>query len=144
MGRILAVDYGTKRTGLAVTDPLRIISSPLETVPTHTLTDWVVKYTAENPVDIIVVGKPLQSDGSPSATFPHAQGWLRKIAALLPAVKVVWYDERYTSVMAKQAIIDSGAGKMRRRDKAVVDRVSAAIILQGYMESAQYRQDDNG
>ncbi|MCC8018813.1 MAG: Holliday junction resolvase RuvX [Rikenellaceae bacterium] len=144
MGRILAVDYGTRRTGLAVTDPLRIISSPLVTVPTHTLTEYVVKYSAENPVDIIVVGKPLQSDGSPSATFPHVQGWMRKIARLLPDIKVVWYDERYTSVMAKQTIIDSGAGKMQRRDKAMVDRVSAAIILQGYMESAQYRQDDNG
>lgn len=141
MGRILAVDYGTKRTGLAVTDPARIIAGPLETVPTHTAADYIVKYTAENPVDIIVVGKPLQSDGSPSETFPHVKGFMFRLAKLLPGIKVVWFDERYTSVMAQRAIIDSGVGRERRRDKGLVDRVSAAIILQGYMESMQYGKD---
>ncbi len=142
MGRILAVDYGTKRTGLAVTDPLRIIATPLETVATHTAHDHIVKYCASNPVDIIVVGKPTQPDGSLSATYPAAEGFKNRLTNLLPQVKIVWFDERYTSVMAQRAIIESGVGKMKRRDKAAVDMVSAAIILQGYMESMQYGQDD--
>lgn len=141
MGRILAVDYGAKRTGLAVTDPLRIIASPLQTVPTHTAAGYIAKYCTENPVDVVVVGKPVQADGSTSESYRGAENLKNRLAKLLPAVKVVWFDERYTSVLAQRAIIESGVAKMKRRDKAMVDMVSAAIILQDYLESRQYKTD---
>lgn len=134
MGRILAIDYGTKRTGLAVSDPSRIIAGGLDTVPTHTLMPYLKKYMSENPVDIIVVGKPLQMDGSESESFSHIGPFVKRLEKEFPAVEVVYHDERFTSVLAQRAIIESGVGKMRRRDKGLVDKVSATIILQSYME----------
>lgn len=140
MGRILAIDYGTKRTGIAVTDPLRIIANGLDTVPTHLLTEWLRKYlTAEN-VDIVVVGKPLQMDGSPSESMVHIEPFVRRLRAQFPDKEVVWHDERFTSRLAQRAIIDGGVRKMARRDKALVDKVSAAIILESYMESREYKE----
>lgn len=141
MGRILAIDYGTKRTGVAVSDPLRIIATALETVPTQDIYGWLAKYTASENVDIIVVGKPLQTDGSPSDTYPHALGMARKLEKEYPAVKVVMFDERFTSVLAQRSLIDSGVRKMDRRDKAAVDKVSATILLQGFMESKIYKDN---
>lgn len=140
MGRILAIDYGTKRTGIAVSDPLRIIATPLDTVPTAGLQEWIAKYFAAENVDIIVVGKPLQTDGSPSDTYPHALGLARKLGKEYPSKKIVMFDERYTSVLAQRSLVDSGVPKMGRRDKAAVDKVSAAIILQGFMESRMYNE----
>lgn len=140
MGRILAIDYGTKRTGLAVSDPLRIIATALDTVPTAVLHDSLAKYMAAENVDIIVVGKPLRPDGEPSDTYPHALGLARKLEKDYPGKKVVMFDERYTSVMAQRSMIESGVRKMERRDKAAVDKVSAAIILQGFMESRMYEE----
>lgn len=134
MGRILAIDYGTKRTGLAVSDPLRIIAGGLDTVPTHTLMEYLKKYIAANHVDIIVVGRPLQMDGSDSQSFRHIEPFVKKLKKEFPAAEVVYHDERFTSVLAQRAIIDSGIGKMKRRDKGLVDKVSATIILQSYME----------
>lgn len=134
MGRILAIDYGTKRTGLAVSDPLRIIAGGLDTVPTHTLMQYLKKYIPENSVDIVVVGKPLQMDGSDSESFKHIEPFVKRLKKEFPEVEVVYHDERFTSVMAQRTILESGIGKMKRRDKALVDKVSATIILQSYME----------
>ena len=140
MGRILAIDYGTRRTGIAVTDPLRIIASGLETVPTHTLHEWLAQYTAAENVDIIVVGHPTRMDGSPSETMAQIEPLVQKLRADHPGKKVVLYDERFTSRLAQRAIIEGGVPKMARRDKALTDRVSAAIILQSYLESREYNE----
>lgn len=134
MGRILAIDYGTKRTGLAVSDPLRIIAGGLETIPTHTLIPYLKKYIQENPVDIIVMGKPLQMDGSASESFKHIEPMVKRLKKEFPSIEIVYHDERFTSVLAQRTILESGIGKMKRRDKALVDKVSATIILQSYME----------
>ena len=139
MGRILAIDYGTKRTGIAVSDPMRIIANALETVPTHELRAFLAKYIAANDVDIIVVGMPRRMDGTPSETFEQIGPLVKWLRKEFPAKEVVLHDERFTSVLAQQAIRDSGVRKMARRDKALVDRVSATIILQGYMESLNYK-----
>ncbi len=140
MGRILAIDYGTRRTGIAVTDPLRIIAGALETVPTHTLHDWLAQYLAAESVDVVVVGHPTQMDGSPSQTMTGIRPLVRKLRDDHPDVEVVMHDERFTSRLAQRAIIDGGVPKMARRDKALVDRVSAAIILQSYLESRDYKE----
>jgi putative Holliday junction resolvase len=140
MGRILAIDWGTKRTGIAVTDPLRIIANGLETVPTHTLHTWLANYFAAESVDVIVVGKPMQMDGSPSETMAHIEPLVAKLRAAYPDTQVVRHDERFSARLAQRAIIDGGVPKMARRDKALVDTVSAAIILQGYLESKAYNE----
>ncbi len=139
MGRILAIDYGTKRTGIAVTDPLRIIAGGMETVPTHTLLTWLAKYFSAEHVDMIVVGKPLRMDGTPSESFAHIEPFVKRLQERFPDKEVVWFDERFTSRLAQRAIIDGGVPKMARRDKALVDKVSATIILQSYMESREYK-----
>lgn len=138
MGRILAIDYGTKRTGIAVSDPMRIIAGGLDTVPTAQLGAWLVKYIAENNVDIIVLGKPMRMSGEPSDTFAAVEKLAAKLTVQYPDKKIVMFDERFTSVLAHRAMIDGGMKKMQRRDKEVVDRISATIILQGFMESREY------
>ncbi len=140
MGRILAIDYGTKRTGLAVTDPLRIIASPLETVPTHTLQAFVERYVKENGVDIVVVGMPRQMNGEPSESFRQIRPFVERLGKALPGVKIEMFDERFTSKMAMGAMIEGGVSKSGRRDKGLVDRISASIILQGYMESRAFTE----
>ena len=135
MGRILSIDYGTKRTGLAVTDPLRIIANALDTVETKQLEKYLADYFAKNEVDIIVVGKPSQMNGTPSETMRYIEPLAARLRHAYPDKEVVLYDERFTSVMAHRTILDSGIGKMARRDKALVDRISATIILQSYMDS---------
>ena len=136
MGRILSIDYGTKRTGLAVTDPLRIIASALDTVETKQLEKYLADYFAKNEVDIIVLGKPSQMNGQPSETMRYIEPLAGRLRNAYPDKKVVLYDERFTSVMAHRAMLESGIGKMARQDKALVDRISATIILQSYMESS--------
>lgn len=143
MGRILAIDYGLRRTGLAVSDPLRIIAGGLETVPTAELERWIAKYTAENAVDIIVVGKPTQMNGAPSQSWAAIEPFVERLRKQYPACRVVLHDERFTSVIAHRAMIDGGMKKMARRDKAVVDKISATIILQSFMESLEYKQMSN-
>ena len=135
MGRILAIDYGTRRTGLAVTDPLRIIANALETVETKQLERYLADYFAKNDVDIIVLGKPSQMNGQPSETMRYIEPLAGRLRHAYPQKQVVLYDERFTSVMAHRTILESGIGKMARRDKALVDRISATIILQSFMES---------
>ena len=138
MGRIIAIDYGTKRTGLAVTDPLRIIANALETIETKQLEKYLADYFSKNDVDIIVIGKPSQMNGQPSDTMRYIEPLAGRLRHAYPDKQVVLYDERFTSVMAHRTILESGIGKMARRDKALVDRISATIILQSYMESAAY------
>ena len=140
MGRILAIDYGLRRTGVAVSDPLRIIAGGLETVPTASLEGWLAQYMASNDVDIIVVGKPTQMNGAPSQSWAAIEPVVARLRERYPSVKVVLHDERFTSVMAHRAMIDGGMKKMARRDKAVVDKISATIILQSFMDSLAYKQ----
>ena len=136
MGRILAIDYGKKRTGLAVTDPLRIIAGALATVETKELEKYLADYFAKNSVDIIVLGKPSQMNGEPSETMRYIEPLAGRLRHAYPDKQVVLYDERFTSVLAHRTILESGIGKMARRDKALVDRISATIILQSFMESS--------
>ena len=141
MGRILSIDYGRKRTGLAVTDPLRIIANALDTVPTNELERYLADYFSKNDVDIIVLGKPSQMNGDPSETMRYIEPLAGRLRHAYPEKKVVLYDERFTSVIAHRTMLESGIGKMARRDKALVDRISATIILQSYMESMEYNAD---
>lgn len=140
MGRIMAIDYGTRRTGIAVSDPLRIIAGALTTVETKQLEKFLADYFSKNDVDTIVLGKPVQMNGSPSDTMRYIEPLAARLRRSYPDKEVVLYDERFTSVLAHRAMIDSGMGRMARRDKAVVDRISAAIILQSYMESISMRR----
>ena len=141
MGCILAIDYGRKRTGLAVTDPLRIIAKVLATVETKELEKYLAAYFSKNDVDIIVLGKPSQMNGEPSETMRYIEPLAGRLRHAYPDKKVVLYDERFTSVLAHRAMLESGIGKMARRDKALVDRISATIILQSYMDSMEYSAD---
>ena len=136
MARILAIDYGTKRTGLAVTDSLQITPGALDTVPTHQLLNYLADYLEREEVETIVLGKPTQMDATPSATWQAIQALAKKLQHLYPQIRLEYVDERFTSVLAQQTIREAGIGKQRRRqDKGLVDRVSATIILQSYLES---------
>lgn len=134
MSRILAIDYGTKRTGIAVSDPLRIIAGGLDTVATKELEPWLANYFAANDVRTIVVGKPMQMSGAMSETWKYIEPLVARLRKAYPDKEIVLHDERFTSVMAHRTMLESGIGKMARRDKALVDKISATIILQGYME----------
>ena len=134
MGRILAIDYGTKRTGIAVSDPLRLIAGGLETVATKDLERWLADYFAREDVSTVVLGKPLQMDGTPSETWRFIEPLARRLQQRWPDKEVVFHDERFTSVLAHRTMLESGIGRMARRDKALVDKISATIILQSYME----------
>lgn len=135
MARILSIDYGKKRTGLAVTDPLKIIAGGLATVSTHELFDYIQAYVSREPVELIVVGKPMQTNGRPSENLARVEQFVNRWRKVRPDIPVEYYDERFTSVMAHRTIIDSGLKKKARQNKALVDEISATIILQGYMES---------
>lgn len=135
MARILAIDYGTKRTGLAVTDPLQIIATGLDTVSTQELEAYIRQYVEQEPVETIVVGEPLHPDGNPAQIHHLVVGCVRKLKKLFPDIEVVTHDERYTSEEAKEAILLSGASKKKRRDKGLVDKISAVLILQDYLET---------
>ena len=138
MGRILAIDYGTKRTGIAVSDPLRIIAGGLETVPTKELERWLAAYFQKEEVSVIVLGKPSKMDNTPSDTWRFIEPLAQRLRRAYPDKEVVFYDERLTSVIAHQTMLASGIGKMARRNRALVDKISATIILQGYMESLSH------
>ena len=140
MGRILAIDYGTKRTGIAVTDPLRIVPGGLRTVATHELNAFLADYFSKESVDIVVVGYPTNMNGEESASMTQIRPFVNKLVKQYPDKKVVMFDERFTSVIAQRAILDSGIGRMARRNKALVDEVSATIILESFMDSKQYKE----
>ena len=135
MGRILAIDYGTKRCGIAHTDPLQLIASGLTTVNTADLLNYLERYLDKEQVECIVVGEPLQKDGTPLPVEEHIQAFLEKLEEHIgPGIRIERQDERYSSKQAFQTMIDSGLKKKKRRDKALIDEISATIILQGYME----------
>jgi putative holliday junction resolvase len=136
MARLMAIDYGLKRTGVAVTDPLQIIPNALDTVPTEKILDFIQQYLANEEVEKIIVGEPLHADGNPTYLTPIIHKFMEKLRLTYPNIPIVPWDERYSSVEAKRAILASGAKKKTRQDKALVDRVSAAIILGDYMENS--------
>ena len=135
MARILSIDYGRKRTGLAVTDPLQLIAGGLATVSTHELFDWLKDYVGREPVERIVIGEPRQTNGQPSENYQRVQEFINRWRRAMPAIPIECYDERFTSVLAQQVMIDAGLKKKARQDKALVDEISAVIILQDYMRS---------
>ncbi|MDC6352542.1 Holliday junction resolvase RuvX [Zeaxanthinibacter sp. PT1] len=134
MGRILAIDYGKVRTGIAVTDEMQLIASGLTTVPTKELLDFLKQYVQEEKVSQIVVGEPRQMDNTPSESEVLIQPFLKRLKEQLPEIPVDRQDERFTSKMAAQSMIDSGAKKKHRRKKELLDEISATIILQAYMD----------
>ncbi|MCQ2342915.1 MAG: Holliday junction resolvase RuvX [Paludibacteraceae bacterium] len=135
MMRILAIDYGLKRTGLAVTDIMRITANPLCTVETKTLRDWLTNELAKGEIDEVVIGKPAQMNGADSESMAHILPFMDWFKAQFPTIRLVPYDERFTSVLAHRAMIDGGMKRNQRRDKAVVDRIAATIILEDYLSS---------
>ncbi len=142
MGRIMGIDYGRKRTGVAVTDPLKIIAGNLATVPTHTLMQFIKDYLSREQVERIVVGQPTQLNGEPSESMKYITPFVNRLRKELPDMPVVMYDERFTSTIAHQAMIDGGMKKSDRRDKNRVDAIAATIILNDYLQSI-YNQPDN-
>ena len=137
MARILSIDYGKKRTGLAVTDSLQIIANGLATVSTSSLIDYLKGYIAKEPVERIVIGRPTQPDGRPSENLARVEQFVNRWRKLVPNIPIEYYDERFTSVIAHQVVIDSGVKKkVRKENKGLIDEISATIILQDYM---QYR-----
>ncbi len=140
MGRILAIDYGLKRVGLAVTDIACIIASPLDTCPTAQLMNYLKTYCQKEPVEAIVLGIPTQANGSFSEIMPHIQGFKKRLMLTFPDLPVYEYNERYTSVIALQAISSSGAGKKLKADKGLADRTAATILLQDWLEFKRISQ----
>lgn len=139
MGRIVAIDYGRKRTGIAVTDTLQMIANGLTTVSSEELVAYLSDYVSREPVDLFVVGQPRQMNNEPSENMKYVEAFVKHLQRTLPDIPVVYYDERFTSVMAHQAMLDGGLKKKKRQDKALVDEISAVIILQGYLESKKYQ-----
>lgn len=136
MGRILALDYGKKRTGIAVTDELQLIASGLTTVLTSELLDFLKNYVEEESVDRFVVGEPKQMNNTPSESEALILPFLQKLTNVFPEIPVERQDERFTSKMAVQSMLESGLKKKKRRDKALVDEISATLILQAYLNKS--------
>lgn len=134
MARIIGIDYGTKRVGIAVTDPLQIIANGLTTVPTKEIYTFLQNYMKEENVEGIVVGNPLHLDGNPAQINNLVQKFVNRLHKLFPSISINLQDERFTSVDAKRIILESGAKKKKRRDKSLIDKVSAVLILQDFME----------
>lgn len=135
MGRILAIDYGRKRSGLAVTDILQLIPGGLATVPSHTLMQFLEDYFCTENVERIVVGLPKQMNNQPSESMKYIEPFVRTLKKKWPDMPVDYYDERFTSVLAHQTMLEGGLKKKDRQNKALVDEISAVIILQSYLES---------
>ncbi len=135
MGRLLAIDYGKKRTGIAVSDPLQLIAQGLTTVETPRLMKFLDDYLAHEEVECIIVGMPRQMNGLESENMQRIRPFVNRLRHNHPDLTVDYYDERFTSVLAHRTMLESGIGKMARRDKALVDKISATIILEDYMES---------
>ncbi len=135
MARILAIDYGTKRVGVAVTDPLGMIAGALATVETPRIFDFLNEYLTVNDCNKLVIGYPLTLRNEPAEVTREIDRFIERFASLYPYIEVIKYDERFTSKLAFDTILASGIGRRKRRDKAVIDRISATIILQNYLES---------
>ena len=135
MARVLSIDYGKKRTGLAVTDPLQIIAGGLATVSTSELFAFLQDYVRRETVERIVIGEPRQADGSPSENLERVKQFVNRWKRALPDIPIEFYDERFTSVLAHRAMLDGGLRKKARQNKALVDEISATILLQDYMRA---------
>jgi len=134
MGRYIAIDYGTKRTGIAVTDPLKIIANALDTVPTHELMNYLSGYIAVEPVEKLIVGLPLKMDHTDSGSMKYVKQFVHAFNKRYPEIPVEWIDERFTSKLAVKAMISGGMKKSERRKKENLDKISAVILLQSYLE----------
>lgn len=139
MSRILAIDYGQKRTGIAATDTLQMIANGLATIETKELEKFILDYVAKEDVSVIVVGKPTQMNGENSENMKRIEPFFNRLKKLFPDKEITYYDERFTSVLAHQAMLQSGIGKKARQDKALVDKISATIILEDYLQSKQHK-----
>ena len=139
MARILSIDYGRKRSGVAVTDPLQLIAGGLATVSTHELFDWLKSYTQKEEVERIVMGEPRQPNGQPSENLERVMQFVNRWRKAMPHIPIELYDERFTSVLAHQAMLDGGLRKKARQDKALVDQISATIILEDYLQSKSHK-----
>ena len=137
MPRILAIDYGGKRTGIAVTDPLKIIATGLTTIPSPELVRFLKEYFSKEEVELIIIGEPKNWDESDTHATPLVRTVIKKLKKEFPAHRIITVDERYTSKMASQAMIDMGMKKMQRRNKAIVDEIAATIMLQEYLRSQE-------
>ena len=143
MARIMAIDLGRKRCGIAVTDPLQIIANGLTTVSSSQVVDFVLNYMKQEEVETLVIGEPKDMKNNPSDCSKYIDPIVNRLKKLLPAMNIVRYDERFTSVMAHQTMIDAGLKKSKRQDKELVDTIAATIILQSYMESKTCRDAIN-
>ena len=141
MGRILALDYGTKRVGVAVTDPMQIIASPYSTINTSQLENFLNEYLKKEIVDEFVIGYPVQMNNKPSESVKYIDPFLNRLKKLYPGKPVHLIDERFTSKIALQTIIDGGVKKMARRDKTLADKISASLILQAFLEKRDFKYD---
>ncbi len=135
MGRILAIDYGQKRVGLAVTDPMQLIANSLDTVAAHDILAYISAYVAREQVDKFVVGLPKQMNGTNSESMQYIEPFVKKMREMFPAIELIYVDERFTSVLAHKTMLDGGLKKKDRQNKGLVDRISATIILQSYLET---------
>ncbi|HCT30008.1 MAG TPA: Holliday junction resolvase RuvX [Bacteroidales bacterium] len=140
MGRILAFDIGRKRTGVAVTDPLKIIANGLTTIPTDSVVDFLQQYIDKENVELIVIGQPKHGNNQPSEAVKYIQPVVNRIRKVFPDLKIEQVDERFTSKMAFQTMIDGGLKQKDRQNKALVDTISATIILQSFMESRGFNK----
>lgn len=138
MGRILGIDYGRKRCGIAVTDPLKIIANGLTTVPSHTIIEFLQDYTKKESVERIIVGLPKQLNGNPSESMNYITPFLNRLRKVLPDIPVEMYDERFTSTIAHKAMLDGGIKKKDRQNKEIVDTIAASIILNDYLQSNKF------
>ena len=138
MSRILAIDYGRKRTGLAVSDVMQIIANGLATVSTHELLDFIIDYTRRESVERIIIGLPKQMNNEVSESMKYIEPFVRNLKKRLPEMSVEFVDERFTSVLAHRTMLEAGLIKKERQNKALVDEISATIILQTYLESKRF------
>ncbi|MDR1330542.1 MAG: Holliday junction resolvase RuvX [Tannerella sp.] len=139
MGRIVAIDYGRKRTGLATTDVLQLIAGGLTTVPSGEAVDYLIEYAAREPVELFVVGYPRQMSGESSDNGKYVEAFVKHLNRKMPDIQTVYCDERFTSVMAHRVMLDGGLKKKKRQDRELVDEISAVLILQSYLENVKYK-----
>jgi len=142
MGRILAIDYGTKRIGLAVTDPMQIFASPLNTVSPTDFDNFIADYMKTEVVDEFVIGYPVQMNNQPSETVNYINPFIKKLKKKFPEKHIHLVDERFTSQMALRTMIDGGVKKKERQNKSMVDKISASIILQSYLDKKSYKKEN--
>lgn len=141
MARTISIDYGARRTGIAVTDPLGLIAGGLTTVSTSELMTFLKEYIGREKIERIVVGLPRQSDGTPSENKNRVDAFVRKLKTIYPLLPIELYDERFTSVLAHRAMIEGGLRRKARQNKALVDEISATILLQSYMEATKQKKE---